>query len=94
MRVRFTIVLVVLLILIGGLLAVTQILRVPRGPEGPPIGPDRLYRIQDVVHVVISRGEDQYCLRKNRGIPGSLRTRRAAKTLRWTSADGAAFLHF
>ena len=64
MRVRFTIVLVVLLILIGGLLAVTQILRVPRGPEGPPIGPDPLYRIQDLVHVVISRGEDQIAFEK------------------------------
>ncbi len=57
MRVRFTIVLVVLLILIGGLVAVTQILRVP---EDPSRGPDPyLYRSQDIVHVVISRGEDQ-----------------------------------
>ena len=61
MRVRFTIVLVVLLILIGGLVAVTQILRVP---EDPSIGPDPLYRIQDFVHVVISRGEDQIAFEK------------------------------
>ena len=62
MRVRFTIVLVVLLILIGGLVAVTQILRVP---EDPSRGPDPyLYRIQDIVHVVISRGEDQIAFEK------------------------------
>ena len=62
MRVRFTIVLVVLLILIGGLVAVTQILRVP---EDPSRGPDPyLYRIQDSVHVVISRGEDQIAFEK------------------------------
>ena len=62
MRVRFTIVLVVLLILIGGLVAVTQILRVP---EDPSRGPDPyLYRSQDIVHVVISRGEDQIAFEK------------------------------
>ncbi len=61
MRVRFTIVLVVLLILIGGLVAVTQILRVP---EDPSMQPDPLYRIQDLVHVVISRGEDQIAFEK------------------------------
>ena len=36
MRVRFTIVLVVLLILIGGLVAVTQSLRVPEDPSMQP----------------------------------------------------------
>ena len=64
MRVRFTIVLVVLIILIGGLVGVTQLRRGPRGPEGPPIGPDPLYRIQDVVHVVISRGKESIAFEK------------------------------
>ena len=62
MSARFTIVLVVLLILIGGLVGVTQLLR---GTDGPGDGrPDRLYRTQDVAHVVISRGEDSITFEK------------------------------
>jgi hypothetical protein len=61
MSARFTIVLVVLLILIGGLVAVTQILRVDT--EAPKRS-DRLYRIQDVAHVVISRGEESITFEK------------------------------
>ena len=61
MRVRFTIVLVVLIILIGGLVGVTQVLRVP---EDPSMQPDPLYRIQDVVHVVISRGKESIAFEK------------------------------
>ena len=62
MSARFTIVLVVLLILIGGLVGVTQLLR---GPEpGSGDRPDRLYRTQDVAHVVISRGEDSITFEK------------------------------
>jgi hypothetical protein len=61
MSARFTIVLVVLLILIGGLVAVTQILRVDT--EAPDRA-DRLYRTQDVAHVAISRGEDSITFEK------------------------------
>ena len=62
MSARFTIVLVVLLILIGGLVGVTQLLRGPNGTgdDRPP----RLYRIQDVAHVVISRGEESITFEK------------------------------
>ena len=61
MSARFTIVLVVLLILIGGLVGVTQLLR---GSDGSDDRPDRLYRTQDVAHVVISRGEDSITFEK------------------------------
>lgn len=56
MSARFTIVLVVLLILIGGLVAVTQILRVDDTTDNRP---PRLYRIQDVAHVEITQGEEE-----------------------------------
>ena len=56
MSARFTIVLVVLLILIGGLVAVTQFLRVDTETDTRP---PRLYRIQDVAHVVITQGEEK-----------------------------------
>lgn len=65
MSARFTIVLVVLLVLIGGLVAVTQVLRVgdPEEDKRPP----RLYRIQDVAHVVIDRGEESITFEKREG---------------------------
>ena len=58
MSARFTIVLVVLLVLIGGLVAVTQLLRGP-GSDAPE-RPERLYRIasEELMEVVISQGED------------------------------------
>ena len=61
---RFTIVLVVLLILIGRLVAVTQILRVE---DSTDTRPPRLYRIQDVTNVVITQGEEKITFDKREG---------------------------
>ena len=58
MSARFTIVLVVLLVLIGGLVAVTQILRVDTETPDRPV---RLYRVAsgELSEVVISQGEER-----------------------------------
>lgn len=59
MSARFTIVLVVLLVLIGGLVGVTQFLR---GPDSDaPDRKARLYRIDsgELTNIVIRRGEEQ-----------------------------------
>ncbi len=64
MSARFTIVLVVLLILIGGLVAVTQFLRTD---SETPDRKARLYRIQDVAHVVIAQGEESITFDKRDG---------------------------
>ncbi len=58
MSVRFTIVLVVLLIMVGGLVAVTQVLRTD---EEAPERKDRLYRVSsaELAEVTISQEEDQ-----------------------------------
>ena len=57
MSVRVTIVLIVLLVLVGGLVAVTQVLR---SEEDAPKRSDRLYRISssEIADVTISRGDD------------------------------------